>query len=65
MNWVYKVVTMDHFISSDSDSTVEEELNKYGSEGWECLGTMKKPYATVGKPSKLDYDCLVFKKEVK
>jgi len=60
--WKYKVFTVDKFISLDSDLSLEEELNKYGEEGWELVGIIQKPITSLGKPSKLNDNSIVFKK---
>lgn len=64
MTWEYKVFTVDHFQSIDENLTIEEKLNKYGSDGWELIGVLKKPHVTLGNPSKLDSDSIVFKKAI-
>ncbi|WP_238881837.1 DUF4177 domain-containing protein [Clostridium sp. YIM B02551] len=61
--WKYKVFTVDKFISMDSDLSLEEELNKYGEEGWELVGIIQKPITSLGKPSKLNDNSIVFKKD--
>lgn len=63
MQWEYKVLTMDHFLNSESGLTLEEELNKYGVQGWELVGVMEKPFDTLGVPPKLDSNSIIFKKE--
>jgi hypothetical protein len=65
MVWEYKVFTVDHFLSSDENLTIEEKLNKYGADGWELIGVLQKPYTTLGNPPKLDSDSIVFKKAIK
>lgn len=65
MSWKYKVLTMDHFLSSESGLTLEEELNRYGEQGWELVGVLEKPYDTLGTPPKIDGNSIVFKKEYK
>jgi len=64
MKWEYKTFTVDHFLSLDSELTIEEKLNKYGEDGWELIGVLERPYNTLGNPSKLDSDSIVFKKPV-
>ncbi|WP_315122369.1 DUF4177 domain-containing protein [uncultured Clostridium sp.] len=64
MKWEYKVFELRHFLSLDKNSTIEEELNKYGEDGWELVGVLQKPYTTLGNPPKLDSDSIVFKKAV-
>lgn len=64
MKWEYKVFTVDHFLSSDSNLTIEENLNQYGEDGWELVGVLKEASTTLGNPSKLDSDSIVFKKGV-
>ncbi|CAB1253710.1 MULTISPECIES: DUF4177 domain-containing protein [Clostridium] len=62
MEWEYKVFTVDHFLSSQENLSIEELLNKYGKEGWELVGILQNLYKTLGKSSKLDSDLIVFKK---
>ncbi|GAA0719160.1 hypothetical protein GCM10008905_06820 [Clostridium malenominatum] len=64
MKWEYKMFTLDHFLSSDSNLTIEEQLNKYGEEGWELVGILEKPYTTLGIQPRLDSNSIVFKKSV-
>jgi hypothetical protein len=63
MMWKYKVFTVDHFLSTDKDSTIEEQLNKYGADGWELVGVLQRIH-TIGKPTKIDSDSIVFKKAI-
>lgn len=63
MKWEYKIFSMEHFLSEDSNLTVEEQLNKYGEEGWELVGVLEKPYTTLGNGPKLDSNSIVFKKQ--
>ncbi|MCC9295530.1 DUF4177 domain-containing protein [Clostridium sp. MT-14] len=62
MEWKYKVFTVDHFLSSQENLSIEELLNNYGKDGWELVGTLQNSYKTLGKPSKLDSDLIVFKR---
>lgn len=62
MEWKYKVFTVDHFLSLQKNLSIEELLNNYGKDGWELVGTLQSFYKTLGKPSKLDSDLIVFKK---
>ena len=62
MKWEYKTFTVDDFVSSDTNLTIEEQLNKYGENGWELMGALPKVHATVGNPSRLYTDMIVFKK---
>lgn len=64
MKWEYKVVTLDKFLNSEDDLTIQETLNKYGADGWELVGGLDKPFAGLGNPRKLDSDSLVFKRTV-
>ncbi|MEY8001642.1 DUF4177 domain-containing protein [Clostridium sp. Mt-5] len=65
MAWQYKVLTMENFLGSDDDLTVEEKLNKCGKDDWEFAGVLQKPYTTLGKDPKVDGDCIIFKKRTK
>lgn len=56
--------TLDHFLSSDSNLTIEEQLNKYGEEGWQLVGILEKPYTTLGIQPRLDSNSIVFKKQM-
>ena len=64
IKWEYKVFTVDHFLSVDSDLTVEEKLNKYGKDGWELVGLLQRRHTTMGYSSKLDNDSIAFKRQV-
>ncbi|WP_027622973.1 DUF4177 domain-containing protein [Clostridium lundense] len=63
MKWEYKAFSVDHFLSSDSELTVEEQLNKYGEQGWELAGTLEKP-STYVTPEKLDTNLMIFKRQL-
>ncbi|WPC39984.1 DUF4177 domain-containing protein [Clostridium sp. JS66] len=63
MTWQYKVFTVDHFLNSDENLTMEEKLNKYGEEGWELVGMLQKPFSSPGNsPKYLEEDSIVLKK---
>ncbi|MCH3964606.1 MAG: DUF4177 domain-containing protein [Clostridium sp.] len=62
MEWKYKVFTVDHFLSSEENLSIEELLNKYGKDRWELVGILQNSYKTLGKISKLESDLIVFKK---
>ena len=62
MKWEYKTESLDHFQSSGQGSTIEEQLNNYGNEGWELVTTLRGNTATVGNPPKIDSSILVFKR---
>ncbi|HLR35039.1 MAG TPA: DUF4177 domain-containing protein [Tissierellales bacterium] len=62
--WEYKVLTVDHFLSVDSDLTIEEKLNRYGENRWELIGFFQRSYTSLGYPPKLDNDSIVFKRQV-
>ncbi|MCI1945516.1 DUF4177 domain-containing protein [Clostridium luticellarii] len=62
MEWKYKVFTVDHFLNSQRNLSIEELLNNYEKDGWELVGTLQSLCKTLGKPSKLDSDLIVFKK---
>ena len=48
------------------DLTLEEKLNKYGSDGWELVGVLEKPATGLGNPPEsLDRESIVFKKAIK
>lgn len=65
MKWEYKVFTVEHFLNSDENLTMEEKLNKYGSEGWELVGILQKPFTALGNPPKCLYiDSIVLKKAI-
>lgn len=64
MKWEYKVFTLENFLNSEGNLSVEEILNKYGKEGWELTGVLEKPYTTLGNPPTLDTDSIVFKRQV-
>lgn len=64
MKWQYKTFTIDQFLNSESNLTIEEKLNKYGQDGWELTEVLQKSNTTVGNPSQLDSDTIVFKKQV-
>lgn len=63
MKWEYKMFTMDHFLSSDNNLTVEEQLNKYGEEGWELIGILEKQ-STYTTLEKLNTDSIIFKRQL-
>ncbi|MEW9095823.1 MAG: DUF4177 domain-containing protein [Clostridiaceae bacterium] len=63
MKWEYKTLTIDHFLSSDSSLTIEDQLNNYGKDGWEFVGILEKPYTTLGN-TKLDSNSMIFKKSI-
>lgn len=66
MMWQYKVFSVEHFLNSDKDLTMEEKLNKYGADGWELVGVLEKPYTGLGNPPEaLDRESIVFKKAIK
>ncbi|NOV80274.1 DUF4177 domain-containing protein [Clostridium saccharobutylicum] len=48
MIWQYKVFSVEHFLNSDKDLTMEEKLNKYGADGWELVGVLEKPSTGLG-----------------
>ncbi|CAB1261750.1 DUF4177 domain-containing protein [Clostridium sp. MT-14] len=64
MVWEYKVFTAENFLGSDDDLTLEEKLNKFGKDNWEFSGIIQKPYTTLGKDSKVDGDCIIFKRRI-
>ncbi|AYD39563.1 DUF4177 domain-containing protein [Clostridium fermenticellae] len=65
MVWKYKMFTLDHFLNSDENLTMEEKLNKYGEDGWELVGVLERPFTGLGNPPKcLDMNSIVFKKAV-
>ncbi len=63
MEWEYKVETLDYFQAAGGDMSIEEQLNKRGTEGWEFVSLLKANPATVGKPPRLSSDSMVFKRE--
>lgn len=64
MKWEYNVISLSKFLNSDDDLTVQEQLNKYGADGWELVCVLEKTFAGVGNPTKLDRDSLVFKRAI-
>lgn len=62
MTWEYKVFDVDRFLNEDENLTIEEELNKYGKQGWELIGILEKNTNTLGNAPKLATDSIVFKK---
>ena len=53
MEWEYKVFTVDHFLSSQENLSIEGVLNKYGKEGWELVGILQNSYKILRKPFKI------------
>lgn len=64
MEWKYKELPIDSFLKSDANLTIEEKLNKYGSDGWELACIIQKPQVGVGWLSKGDSDVIILKKSV-
>ncbi|MHC1748422.1 MAG: DUF4177 domain-containing protein [Cellulosilyticaceae bacterium] len=62
MEWEYKVLTTDQFVSEQKDLNVQQQLNMYGKEGWELVGSLDRTYPPMGTPSKLDQNSIVFKR---
>lgn len=62
MKWEYKTESLDHFQSSGHGSTVEEQLNSYGNEGWELVTMIRGETATVGNPPRINGSTLIFKR---
>lgn len=62
--WQYKVFTVDEFINSGNEGTIEDKLNEYGKNGWELVGIMPKKTQSLGNSSKLPEDSVVLKKQL-
>ena len=62
MKWEYKTESLDHFQSSGEGSTIEEQLNSYGKDGWELVTMLRGETATVGNPPRINSSMLVFKR---
>lgn len=62
MKWEYKSIELENNINLKDSSKLQEELNNYGSQGWELVGVMEVPREGSGWLPKLNSDLIVFKR---
>ena len=65
MEWEYKTVALEDFISEWQELSITEQLNKYGEEGWELASIYEPKAQSYGRPNKLDERFMVFKRPKK
>lgn len=64
MQWEYKVIKSEDIPGFNEIIKLQEELNKYGKEGWELVEFSYPPQVGKGWMSKLDTDSVIFKRQV-
>jgi hypothetical protein len=64
MEWEYKVINIENFSKFNETQILQDELNKYGKEGWELVGFFYPPQIGVGWLTKLDNNSVIFKRGI-
>lgn len=64
MKWEYKVIELKNFRSLKDPNQLLQELNNYGSEGWELIGILQQEEIGKGWMPKLSDDVITFKRKI-
>ncbi len=62
MKWEYKIIKVGSFSKFNETEKLQQELNNYGTEGWELVCFNYPPQVGEGTISKLDTDSVIFKR---
>ncbi|MDR5588024.1 MULTISPECIES: DUF4177 domain-containing protein [Clostridium] len=64
MEWEYNVISITDFKSLEDPEKLKQELDNYGSKGWELVGILHKEQEGKGWMPKLYDDVITFKRKV-
>jgi|GEM_PF-3502822 len=64
MKWEYKIVKLEDIPEFKDTVKLQEELDKYGEDGWELVDFAYPPYVNNGWVPKDVTDSVIFKRQV-
>ena len=64
MKWEYKIINTGDFAKFTKTDELQEELNRYGQDGWELVDFVYPTQPGEGWEPKLDIDSVIFKRQI-
>lgn len=62
--WEYHVLGINNIMEAGDSTTLREELNKWGAEGWELINIVPQVDSHWGSQPRVEHNIFVFKRRV-